>query len=135
MTIQKENNSFMEYFDFLEIAQEILKKAPKELFNKMIYLIINKFRNKEIELEKLSLDIDKMSSMPFDDLDEFYDSILDEIENVTLFKKKIELLKDKEPMFNELYNQTDRLLSSLINYMDRVGQLEVRILKDKEISA
>ncbi len=121
------HNSFNDYFDFIDILKEALETAPRRLFESMVYLIINKFHNKEIELQKLALEIDEMSSIPIDNLEEFYDDILESIEDIKLFKKKLQEIKSKDYLLESLYNQADKLHTALLIYMDRMGQLEVRV--------
>jgi hypothetical protein len=79
--------------------------------------------------------MDEMHSLPVDDLDEFYDTTLDAIENIKLFKKKLDQIKKKDALFEDLYIQADKLYTALVVYMDRMGQLEVRILQENQKSA
>ncbi len=129
------DGSFSDYVDFIDVVQEALETAPRKLFEKMMRLILNKFHDQEIELQKLALEMDEMHSLPVDDLDEFYDTTLDAIENIKLFKKKLDQIKKKDILFEDLYIQADKLYTSLVVYMDRMGQLEVRILKENKKSA
>ena len=129
------DGSFIDYVDFIDVVQEALETAPRKLFEKMMRLILNKFHDQEIELQRLALEMDEMHSLPVDDLDEFYDTTLDAIDNINLFKKKLEQIKEKDTLFEDLYAQADKLHSSLVTYMDRMGQLEVRILQENQKSA
>jgi hypothetical protein len=129
------DGSFIDYVDFIDVVQEALETAPRKLFEKMMRLILNKFHDQEIELQRLALEMDEMHSLPVDDLDEFYDTTLDAIDNINLFKKKLEQIKEKDTLFEDLYAQADKLHSSLVIYMDRMGQLEVRILQENQKSA
>jgi hypothetical protein len=129
------DGSFIDYVDFIDVVQEALETAPRKLFEKMMRLILNKFHDQEIELERLALEMDDMHSLPVDDLDEFYDTTLDTIDNIKLFKKKLEQIKEKDTLFEDLYTQADKLHSSLVTYMDRMGQLEVRVLQENQKSA
>jgi hypothetical protein len=129
------DGSFIDYVDFIDVVQEALETAPRKLFEKMMRLILNKFHDQEIELQRLALEMDDMHSLPVDNLDEFYDTTLDAIDNIKLFKKKLEQIKEKDTLFEDLYTQADKLHSSLVIYMDRMGQLEVRILQENKKSA
>lgn len=129
------DGSFIDYVDFIDVVQEALETAPRKLFENMMRLILNKFHDQEIELQRLALEMDEMHSLPVDDLDEFYDTTLDAADNIKLFKKKLEQIKEKDPLFEDLYTQADKLHSSLVIYMDRMGQLEVRILQKNQMSA
>lgn len=125
----KMDNSFINFVDFIDVALEAYDTAPKKLFEKMMRMLVSTFHTQEIELEKLILSIDEMHVIPVDDLDAFYDSILDTVDDVKLFKKKIEPLISKDTLFLELYTQLDKLHTALVQYMDRMGQLEVRLLQ------
>ena len=129
------DGSFIDYVDFIDVAVEAFETAPRKLFEKMMRLILNKFHDQEIELQRLSLEMDDMHVLPVDDLDEFYDTVLDAVDNIKLFKKKLEAIEAKDPLFAELYNEADKLHSALVSYMDRMGQLEVRIMQEEQRSA
>jgi hypothetical protein len=129
------DGSFIDYVDFVDVALEALETAPRKLFERMVRLILNKFHDQEIELQRLSLEIDDMHVLPIDDLDEFYDTVLESVDNIKLFKRKLEEIQAKDPLFEELYTQADKLHSALVHYLDRMGQLEVRILQENPRSA
>lgn len=126
MTV-KMDNSFINFVDFIDVSIEAYNTAPKKLFEKMMRMMISTFHTQEIELEKLVLGIDDMHVIPVDDLDTFYDTVLDTVDDVKLFKKKIAPLTSKDALFVELDKQLDKLHTALILYMDRMGQLEVRL--------
>ncbi len=125
----KMDNSFINFVDFIDISIEAYNTAPKKLFEKMMRMMISTFHTQEIELERLILSIDEMNLLPVDDLDAFYDTILDTLDDVKLFKNKIKPLTSKDRIFLELYTQLDKLHTALVQYMDRMGQLEVRLLQ------
>lgn len=131
----KMDGSFIDYIDFINMAQEALETAPRKLFEKMMRLLLNKFHTQEVELQRSSMEIDDMHVLPVNDLDEFYDTVLDAIDNIKLFKKKLDGIKANDPLFDELYTQADKLHSALARYMDRMGQLEVRIIQENHKSA
>ena len=124
--------NFIDLIDFTNVAQEALKTAPRKLFEDIMQLILNRFHEQSVELERLSLELDEMQTLPVADLDEFYDNILKEIDDLKLFKKRLEELKSKESLFQKLYEQTEELLTNLNIYMDRMGQLELRVLKNQK---
>jgi len=128
MTAKMDNN-FINFVDFIDVAIEAYDTAPRKLFEKMMRMMVATFHTQEVELEKLVLAIDEMHVIPVDDLDEFYDTVLDTVEDVKLFKKKIEPLSSKDTLFLELHTQLDKLHTALVLYMDSMGQLEVRLLQ------
>ncbi len=130
----KMGSSFVDLIDFTNVAKEALNTAPRKLFEDIMQLILNKFHNQSVELERLSLELDEMHTLPVNDLDKFYDNILKEIDDLTLFKKRLNELKSKDILFEKLYEQTEELLTNLNIYMDRMGQLEVRVLKNQKIA-
>jgi len=130
----KMNNNFINYFDFLDILVQTFNTAPRELFEKMIEMILSTLHQQTISLEKEALQIDEMNIIPFDDLEEYYDTVLEEIEDIKLLKKRVLSLKDRDILFDKFYNALDRLHQAFILNIDRVGQLEIRVLS-KEQSA
>ena len=134
MTVCMEN-SFVDYVDLLDVAVETLETAPRRLFERLMGILIKKYHEKEIELQRLALEIDDMHVLPVDDLDGFYDAVLDAVEDVKLFKKKLDGIKKQEPLFQDLYEQIDALHTALVHYMDRMGQLEVRLMDEQKLSA
>ena len=133
MTVRM-NNNYMNYSDFLTILEEAFKTAPKELFQRMVQMIISSLHQQTVELEKQALQIDDMSLIPVDDLEEYYDTTLDAIEDVKLLKKRLIDLKDKDTLFTTLYTTIDNLHQAFVLHIDRMGQLEIRLLA-KEQSA
>lgn len=124
--------SFIDLIDFTNVAQEALNSAPRKLFEDIMQLILKKFHEQNVELERLSLELDEMQTLPVADLDEFYDTVLKETDDLKLFKKRLEEIKNRDPLFQKLYKQTEELLKNLNIYMDRMGQLEVKALKNQK---
>jgi len=131
MTVRM-NSSFIDYSDFLNILVEAFNTAPKELFENMIEMIISALHKQSVELEKQALLIDEMSLIPIDDLEDYYDTALDAIEDIKLLKKRVFELKDKDFLFERLYKTLDNLHQAFVVHMDRMGQLEVRVLLQKQ---
>ena len=129
------DGSFIDYVDFIDVAKEALETAPRKLFEKMMRLILNKFHTQTVELQRSALEIDEMHAIPVDDLDEFYDALLESIDNIKLFKKKLIVLQSSDPLFVELYEYAEKLHEALVQYMDRMGQLEVHIIQENHKSA
>lgn len=126
------NNSFIDYVDFFDIAYETFQTAPKKLFTKFMRMIINSLHEQSIEIEKQTFQLENMNSIPVDDLDEFYDTIINGIDDMKLLKKKLKEIKTKDILFDELYEQIDKLHTSLVLYMDRMGQLEIFIMTKQQ---
>ncbi len=124
--------SFIDLIDFTNVAQEALNSAPRKLFEDIMQLILKKFHEQNVELERLSLELDEMQTLPVTNLDEFYDTVLKETDDLKLFKKRLEEIKNRDPLFQKLYEQTEELLKNLNIYMDRMGQLEVKALKNQK---
>lgn len=125
------NNNFINYSDFISVSLEALETAPRELFEKMMQMMNSTLHTQVLELEKQSLQIDEMSVMPVQDLEEYYDTTLDAIDDVKLLKKKLLALEEKDILFSKLTSIVNNLHTALVQNMDRMGQLEVRILTQK----
>jgi hypothetical protein len=127
----KMNSNFINYSDFLNLLVEAFKTAPRELFEKMIEMITSAFHQQIVELERQALQIDEMNLIPVDDLEEYYDTTLDAIEDVKLLKKRLIEFKEEDSDFSSLYIIIDRLHQAFVLHMDRMGQLEIRVLSEK----
>jgi len=121
----KMNSSFMNYSDFLDILIDTYYTAPRELFEKMIQLVITSLHQQRAQLEKEALQIDEMNIIPVDDLEEYYDTTLDTIEDIKLLKNRIAKWQNKDIQFNSLYMTMDTLHYAFVSHMDRMGQLEI----------
>jgi len=133
MTVRM-NSNFINYSDFLTILVETFNTAPRELFEKMIQMIISALHQQTIELEKQALQIDEMNLLPVTDLEEYYDSTLDAIEDVKLLKKRLIDLKEKDALFSTLHSVLDKLHQASVQHIDRMGQLEIRIVENGQSS-
>ena len=133
MTAKMQNN-FINYSDFLDILVDAFETAPRELFEKMMQMITSTLHQQTVTLEKEALQLDEMNMLPVDDLEDYYDSMLDEIEDIKLLKKRLLELKDKDTLFNTLHTSIYNLHQAYITHIDRMGQLEIAILA-KEKSA
>ena len=126
------NNSFISYVDFIDLAYEAYNTAPRKVFTKIMRMITNSLHEQSVEIEKRTLQIEDMNSLPISDLDEFYDTIIDEIDDIKLLQKKLKKIKDRDILFNELDEQLDILYASFVVYMDRMGQLEVYVMRQQQ---
>jgi len=133
MTAKMQNN-FINYSDFLDILIDAYETAPRELFEKMMQMIISTLHQQSVTLEKEALELGEMSMLPIDDLEEYYDSMLDEVEDIKLLKKRLIELRDKDTLFDKLYISMNNLHQAYISHIDRMGQLEIALLA-KEQSA
>jgi len=122
------NSNFINYSDFLTVLVEAFQTAPKELFEKMIQMIISALHQQIVELEKQALQMDEMNLIPVDDLEEYYDTTLDAIEDVKLLKKRLIEFKERDLLFARLYTTMDSLHQAYVLHIDRMGQLEIRVL-------
>ena len=125
------DNSFINYVDFFDVAVEAFDTAPKQLFIKMMRMIIGTLHQQASEIEKQALLVDEMNKIPVDDLEELYDTILDSLDNIKLLKIKLETVQDKDKLFLELVEELNSVNNAFTLYMDRMGQLEVRVLTAK----
>jgi hypothetical protein len=127
MTV-KMNNSFINYSDYISVSLDALETAPRELFEKMMEMIHSTLHAQVVELEKQALQIDEMSVIPVHDLEEYYDVTLDAIADVKLLKKRVFEIEQKDVLFSKLNTTVMHLHEAYVTHMDRMGQLEIRVL-------
>lgn len=128
----KMNNSFVSYIDFLDLAIEAYKTAPRKVFTKIMRMIINSLHEQSIEIEKQTFQLDDMNSIPVNDLDEFYDTIIDGVDDIKLLQKRLQKQNIQDILFDELDEQLTRLHTAFVLHMDRMGQLEVRVMTQQQ---
>lgn len=127
MTVKMHNN-FVDYSDFISISVEALETAPRELFEKMMLMIISTLHQESLNHQRNALEIENMNLLPIDDLESYYDTILENIEEIKLLKKRLISLKNKDVFFKKLNDTLEELHQASIEEIDNMGQLEVRIL-------
>jgi len=130
MTVRM-NSSFVDYSDFLDILIEAFNTAPKELFEKIIKMIISTLNKQRVELKKQTLQTNKMRLIPIEDLEKYYSTIVDELKNIKLLKKRVMGFKDKDILFITLYTTMDNLYQALILHIDMLEELDILKLKEK----
>ena len=74
-----------------------------------------------------------MMVISIQDLEEYYDEMLDSVEDIKLLKSKLIELESKDTLFTTLYQTLESLNIALVQNMNRMGQLEVHILSQKSI--
>ena len=133
MTVRM-NNNFINYSDFISVSLDALETAPRELFEKIMQMINTTLHQQVVELEKQALEIDEMNVIPVNDLEEYYDVTLDAVEDVKLLKKSILKIEERDVLFLKLSRTITALHEAYIQHMDRMGQLEIRLLsKEKSV--
>ena len=130
----KMSSNFVNYSDFISISEEALETAPRELFEKMMQMIISTLHKEVIERQKYSLEIDNMNLLPIDNLESYYDITLESIEDIKLLTKRITPLKNRDILFIKLYNTLQELHQSFIEEIDNRGQLEVHLLRKRKVN-
>lgn len=126
----KMHNNFVNYSDFISISVEALETAPRELFEKMMLMIISTLHQESLNHQKNALEIENMNLLPIDDLESYYDTILENIEEIKLLKKRLISLKNRDILFRKLNDTLEELHQASIEEIDNMGQLEVRSFKE-----
>jgi hypothetical protein len=117
--------------DILDLAIEA-DNSSSNLVTSILNLLIHSIHKQALEIEKETLLIDEMNNLPVDDLDEFYDTALDLSDNIKVQRKQVQKHNSTNTLFNELDKQLERLYQANILLMDRMGQLEVRLLTQEK---
>ncbi|CAA6817326.1 MAG: Unknown protein [uncultured Sulfurovum sp.] len=126
------NKNYINYDEVFDLAIEANDSSTKDLFTSIMRLLINSIHKQALEIEKETLLIDDMSSMPIDDLDEFYDTTIDLSDNIKLIRKRLQKHNSNNSLFNEFDKELDRLYTANTLLMDRMGQLEVKLMTQKQ---
>lgn len=131
MSITMDNNLAVD-LGFFDLIVETYKTAPKKLFIGVMNKVTNVIDEQSIELEKHIFQLEHMNNIPVADLDEFYDNTLDTIDNIKLLRKRLKELNLEDIFFKKFDEALEKAYTLLVLYMDRMGQLEVRLMTYRE---
>lgn len=117
--------------DILDLAIEA-DNASSKLLTSILNLLIHSIRKQTLEIEKETLLIDEMNNLPVDDLEKFYDTALDFSDSIKVQRKRVQKHNSSNTLFTELDDQLERLYQANILFMDKMGQLEIRLMTQKK---
>jgi len=132
------NHSYLDFFTIAIDAYNTQNSQNQQIYRKLMTTIINTYKDLTKEIELSSFYLDKSEKLNYSDieLENFYDNMYDSIDIIKLYKKQLQKLKNKDILFDDLYQTIDRLHLIMIENIDRISTLEVKTIQSnyKQVS-
>lgn len=121
------------YLDFFDIAKEAFDTQKKDIYRKIMITLIEAYKKllQSIELQNISLEKEKNLAINEENLESFYDDLYDALDLIKLLKNHLMPYKEKDGLFEDLYNIVNRLHEEIILHLDLVSTLEIKLIQER----
>ncbi|MDY0402422.1 hypothetical protein [Sulfurovum sp.] len=135
MTAMMNNTS--SYLDFFDIALDAYESKEIDIYRKLMTTLISSYKTLlyDIEIENNDLENVEHLTIQEEDLDLFYDMMYEMVDLVKLLKKHILPVKDKDGLFNDLYQTVEKLHEAIILHIDLISTQEVKAIQSRYVKA
>ncbi len=135
MTAMMNNTS--SYLDFFDIALDAYESKKTDIYRKLMTTLISSYKTllHDIEIENNDLENVEHLTIQEEDLDLFYDMMYEMVDLVKLLKKHILPVKDKDGLFNDLYQTAEKLHEAIILHIDLISTQEVKAIQSRYVKA
>jgi hypothetical protein len=135
MTAMMNNTS--SYLDFFDIALDAYESKEIDIYRKLMTTLISSYKTLlyDIEIENNDLENVEHLTIQEEDLDLFYDMMYEMVDLVKLLKKHILPVKDKDGLFNDLYQTDEKLHEAIILHIDLISTQEVKAIQSRYVKA
>ncbi len=135
MTAMMNNTS--SYLDFFDIALDAYESKEIDIYRKLMTTLISSYKTLlyDIEIENNDLENVEHLTIQEEDLDLFYDMMYEMVDLVKLLKKHILPVKDKDGLFNDLYQIVEKLHEAIILHIDLISTQEVKAIQSRYVKA
>jgi len=125
------------YLDFFDIAIDAYNSKKLDTYRKIMTTLIASYKTllNDIEIENNALENVEHLTINEEDLDSFYDAMYDMVDLIKLLKKHLAPFKDKDGLFNDLYQVAKKLHEAIILHVDIVSTQEVKELQSRYAKA
>lgn len=135
MTAMMNNTS--SYLDFFDIALDAYESKKIDIYRKLMTTLISSYKTLlyDIEIENNDLENVEHLTIQEEDLDLFYDMMYEMVDLIKLLKKHILPVKDKDGLFNDLYQTVEKLHEAIILHIDLISTQEVKAIQSRYVKA
>ena len=121
------------YLDFFDIAKEAFEGHKRDIYRKIMITLIEAYKKllQNIEIQNITLEKEQNLTIDEDNLDSFYDEMYDVLDLVKLLKTHLMPYKEKDELFEDLYNIVDKLHEAVILNLDLVSTQEVKLIQER----
>ena len=125
------------YLDFFDIALDAYENKKTDVYRKIMTTLIASYKTllHDIEIENNGLENVEHLTINEEDLDTFYDAMYDMVDLIKLLKKHLEPVKDKDGLFNDLYQTVNKLHEATLLHIDIISTQEVKELQSRYAKA
>lgn len=125
------------YLDFFDIAIDAYESKKLDIYRKIMTTLIASYKTllHDIQIENNALVNVEHLSINEEDLELFYDEMYDMVDLVKLLKNNLLAVKDKDGLFNDLYQIADKLHEAIVFHVDIVSTQEVKELQSRYAKA
>lgn len=135
MTAMMNNTS--SYLDFFDIALDAYESKEIDIYRKLMTTLISSYKTLLYDIEIDNNDLENVEHLTIqeEDLDLFYDMMYEMVDLVKLLKKHILPVKDKDGLFNDLYQTVEKLHEAIILHIDLISTQEVKAIQSRYVKA
>ncbi len=121
------------YLDFFDIAKEAFEGQKRDIYRKIMITLIEAYKKllQNIEIQNITLEKEQNLTINEDNLDSFYDDMYDVLDLVKLLKTHLMPYREKDELFEDLYNIVDKLHEAVILNLDLVSTQEVKLIQER----
>ena len=121
------------YLDFFDIAKEAFEGQKRDIYRKIMITLIEAYKKllQNIEIQNIALEKDQNLTIDEDNLDSFYDDMYDVLDLVKLLKTHLMPYREKDELFEDLYNIVDKLHEAIVLNLDLVSTQEVKLIQER----
>lgn len=130
-------NNTSAYLDFLDIAIEAYESKETDIYRKIMTTLISSYKGllHNIEIENNNLENVNELVINEEELDSFYDITYEMVDVLKLLKKHISAVKEKDGLFDDLYQTADKLHEAVILHIDIISTQEVKEIQERYAKA
>ncbi len=121
------------YLDFFDIAKEAFEGQKRDIYRKIMITLMEAYKKllQNIEIQNITLEKEQNLTISEDNLDNFYDDMYDALDLVKLLKTHLMPYREKDELFEDLYNIVDKLHEAVILNLDLVSTQEVKLIQER----
>ena len=121
------------YLDFFDIAKEAFEGQKRDIYRKIMITLIEAYKKllQNIEIQNITLEKEQNLTISEDNLDNFYDDMYDVLDLVKLLKSHLVPYREKDELFEDLYNIVDKLHEAIVLNLDLVSTQEVKLIQER----
>lgn len=130
-------NTTSSYLDFFDIAVDAYETQKTDIYRKIMTTLISSYKSLLHEIEIENSDIENVEELTIkeEELDIFYDAMYDMVDLVKLLKKHLTPFKEKDGLFDDLYQTANKLHEALLHHIDLISTQEVNEIHSRHQKA